>query len=55
MIGHLKDVFPDVLTHALSATITSIVLEYICKSLKLRPATRFYRELLNRVNITYMV
>lgn len=55
MIGHLKDVFPEVPTLALSATITPTVLEYIRKSLKLRPAIRLYQELLDRPNITYLV
>lgn len=55
MIRHLKYVFPDVPTLALSATITPIVLEYIRNSLKLRPATRLYRESLDRPNIKYMV
>ena len=55
MIGHLKDVFPDVPTLALLATITPIVLEYICEFLKICPATRRYQELLDRANIIYMV
>ena len=51
----MKDVFPEVPTLALSATITPIVLEYICKSLKLRPAIQLYQELLDKPNITYLV
>lgn len=35
MIGHLKDVFFNVLILALLATITLMILEYILKSLKL--------------------
>lgn len=55
MIGHLKDVFPEVPTLVLSATITPTVLEYIRESLKLRPAIRLYQESLDRPNITYLV
>ena len=55
MIGHLKDIFPNVPIFVLLATITPIVLEYICKSLKFYLATRLYRESLDRANITYMV
>lgn len=42
-------------TLALSITITPIVLEYICKSLKFRPAIWLYQELLDRPNIIYLV
>lgn len=42
-------------TLALSATITLIVLDYIYKLLKLRLLTRFYQELLDKSNITYMI
>lgn len=40
---------------ALSATITLILLEYICKSLKLRPIIRFYQESINMFNIIYLI
>lgn len=43
------------LTFALSATITLIILEYICKFLKLRLAIRLYQELLEKPNIIYLV
>lgn len=55
MVGHLKDIFLDVLTLVLSAMITSIVLEYIYIGLKLRPPTQLYQELLDKLNFTYMV
>lgn len=55
MIGHLKDVFPNIPTLILSATITPNVLEYIRVSLKLSPPSRIYRQPLDRPNLTYMV
>lgn len=55
MIGYLKDVFSDVLMLALSAIITSIVLKYICKFLKLRLAIWLYQKSLDRPNIIYLV
>lgn len=54
MIGHLKDVFPNVLALAISTIITPTILEFIHKSLKLRPLTRLYRELLDKPNFTYI-
>lgn len=55
MIGYLKDVFPNMLTLALSIIITLIVLEYIRKSLKFRLAIWLYQELLDRPNIIYLI
>lgn len=55
MISYLKNVFSDVPTLVLSATITLTVLEYIRESLKLCPVTRLYRKSLEKANITYMV
>lgn len=55
MIGHLKNVFLDMLILALSTIITPTVFEYICKSFKLCPMIRLYRESLDKANITYMV
>lgn len=43
------------LTLALLAMITSILLEYINKSLKFRTVIRLYQELLDRPRITYTV
>lgn len=55
MIGHLKNLFSKVPTLALSATVTSNVLEYISKLLKLCSPVRLYKELLDRSNLMYMV
>lgn len=55
MIDHLKDVFSDLPTLIPSTTITLTMFDYIHKSLKLCPATRFYWKLLDIANITHMV
>ena len=55
MIGHLKDVFPNVPTLILSATITPNVLDYIRISLKLPAPSCIYRQPLDRPNLMYMV
>ena len=55
MLGHLKDVFPSILTLLLSAMVTPNILEYIRVSLKLSPPSRIYRQPLDRSNLTYIV
>lgn len=55
MISHLKNIFFDMPILAILAIITPTVLEYICKSLELRPPTWLYQELLDRLNIIYMI
>lgn len=55
MIGYLKDIFPNIPTLILSATITPNVFEYIRISLKLPPPLCIYRQSLDRPNLTYMV
>lgn len=39
----------------LLAIIISMILKYICKLLKLKLLTRFYQELLDRLNITDII
>ncbi len=55
MIGHLKNVFLNIPTLAILTIITPIILEYICKSLKLRLPTWLYQKSLNKPNITYII
>lgn len=51
----MKDTFPKIPTLALLVTVTSNVLEYVCKSLQLCELVQLYKESLNQPNITYMV
>lgn len=39
----------------LLAIIISMILKYICKLLKLKLLTRFYQELLDKLNNTYII
>lgn len=55
MVSHLKDFFLEVLMLALLAMIIPTILEYICKSLKVRFSAQLYSELLNKLNIMYIV
>lgn len=42
-------------TLMLLVIITLMILKYICKLLKLKLLIRFYQELLDRLNIIYMI
>lgn len=55
MIGNLKDVLSNIFIFVLSAIIILIVLKYRHQSLKLRSATRFFQELLDKPNKIYLV
>lgn len=51
----MKDTFPKILTLVLSATITPNVFEYVCKFLQFCELIQLYKNLLNRLNIIYIV
>ncbi len=55
MLGHLKDVFPTIPICLFSVTVTPNILEYIRVSLKLFPPSQIYRQLLDCLNLTYIV
>lgn len=55
MINQLKNLFPKVPTLALSPSMTSNVLEYICKLLKLYLPVWLYEKLLDHLNIIYII
>lgn len=55
IIGHLKDIFPNISILILLATIISSVFEYICIFLTLSLLSCIYRQPLNQPNLTYMI
>lgn len=55
MANHWKDVLLNMPILALLPTITLMILEYICKLLKLKPLIWLYWELLDRPNIAYII
>lgn len=54
-VGILQTVFPKVPIMAMSATFTPNILEYVRKTLNMRPPIQLYRRPLDRPNITYTV
>lgn len=55
IVCHLNDIFSNMPTLALLATITLTLHKNIHESLKLRFLTWLYQKLLDRPNITYMI
>lgn len=55
MLGHLKDVFFTILICLLSATIIPNILEYIQVSLKFSLSSQIYKQLLDCLNLTYII